>query len=159
MPADPYSGYRAGQAAEVDLLLGYTSEEGVNWAPASISAADYRKRVSEMFGPFAGKILEEYPAASDEEATRSNRRLEGERAFKWQIATWARLHADTKRGNVWLYRFSHTPGIGPFRRLGPGHGAELGYVFDFPKRGMRWGIQWPWSAARDVALIDTIQTY
>ncbi len=158
VPADPFSLYTAGEAAPVDLLVGYTSAEGANWASEPVTAAAFRQRLATDFGPFAGRFLKLYPASSDAEATRSNQRLEGERAFKWQVATWARLHTATKRGNVYLYRFSHTPGIGPFRRLGPGHGAELGYVFDFPKRGMRYGTQWPWNARRDIALSATIQS-
>jgi para-nitrobenzyl esterase len=159
VPAPPADGYKAGQAAPVDLLVGYTSEEGVNWAPEQITAAKYREELVSDFEPFADRFLALYPARSDAEATRSRQRLEGERAFKWQVATWARLHAATKTGEVFLYRFSHTPGIGPFRRLGPGHGSELGHVFDFPKRGMRYGTQWPWNARRDSDLVDTIQSY
>lgn len=113
----------------------------------------------EGYQPLTAEFLKLYPAGSDAEATRSNQRLQGERAFKWQAATWARLHRDGGKGRVWFYRFSHTTGIGPFRNLGPGHGSELGHVFDFPKRGMRYGTQWPWNASKDIALIDTMQAY
>lgn len=156
VPAAPYDFYA--EANPADLLTGYTSEEGVSWAPGPVKAADFRREL-EAYRPLTARFLELYPAASDAEATRSNQRLQGERAFKWQAATWARLHRDRAKGRVWFYRFSHTPGIGMFRRLGPGHGSELGHVFDFPRRGMRYGTQWPWNAAKDIALIDTIQGY
>jgi para-nitrobenzyl esterase len=159
VPADPYTRYAGGEAQPVDLLIGYTSMEGVSWAPEPITAAQFKAKVEAEFGPLAAEFLALYPAVSDAEAQRSNQRLEGERAFKWQVATWARQHAGTGKGKVWFYRFSHTTGIGPFRSLGPGHGAELGHVFDFPKRGMRYGTQWPWNASRDIALIDTTQGY
>jgi para-nitrobenzyl esterase len=115
--------------------------------------------IRKTYGPFANRFLELYPANNDAEATRSHRRLMGETAFKWQMATWARLHAANNRGRVYFYRFAHTPGIGPFRGVGPGHGAEIGYLFDFPKRGMRYLTQSPWNARRDIALIDTVQNY
>ncbi len=159
VPGDPFSRHAAGDANPVDLLIGYTSEEGVNWAPGPVTAAAFTARVERDFQPFAEDFLKLYPAGSDAEATRSNQRLEGERAFKWQAATWARLHQASGKGRVWFYRFSHTPGIGPFRRLGPGHGSELGHLFDFPRRGLRYGTQWPWNAAKDVALIDMMQGY
>lgn len=155
VPVTPYSYADANPA---DLLTGYTSEEGVNWAPGAVKAADFRKEL-DGYQPLTADFLKLYPAGSDAEATRSNQRLQGERAFKWQVAAWARLHRDAGKGRVWFYRFSHTTGIGPFRRLGPGHGSELGHVFDFPKRGMRYGTQWPWNASKDVGLIDTMQAY
>ena len=159
VPAAPADGYAAGNAAPVDLLIGYTSEEGVNWSPEPVTGAAFRKELAGDFAPMSDRFLTFYPAGSDAEATRSRQRLEGERAFKWQVASWARLHQGGKGGKVWLYRFSHQPGIGPLRRLGAGHGAELGYVFDFPKRGLRYGTQWPWKAWSDSAMVDTIQTY
>ena len=159
VPEDPHSGYAAGEAHPADLLIGYTSMEGVNRAPNPVTAEAFKARLEREYQPFGAEFLAMYPAGSDEEATRSNQRLEGESAFKWQAATWARQHAGTGKGRVWLYRFSHTTGIGPFRFMGPGHGAELGHVFDFPRRGMRWGTQWPWNARRDIDLIDTMQGY
>lgn len=159
VPGDPWSLHAAGKAHAVDLLTGYTRDEGINWVPEPVTAAEFRARLDRDYRPFAAEFLALYPAGSDAEATRSNQRLEGERAFKWQVATWARLHAQSGKGNVWFYRYSHTPGIGPFRFIGPGHGSDLGHVFDFPKRGMRWGTQWPWNASKDIGLIDTVQGY
>jgi para-nitrobenzyl esterase len=159
VPADPWTRHAAGLAHPADLLAGYTSREGANWAPGPVTAGEFTRRLEREYAPLAAEFLAEYPAGSDTEATHSNQRLEGERAFKWQVATWARQHAAAETGRVWLYRFGHTPGIGPFRFIGPGHGAELGHVFDFPRRGLRWGTQWPWNARRDIALIDTVQGY
>ena len=159
VPDAPFTLYAAGEAHPADLLTGYTSMEGLNWAPEPMTAEAFKAKLERDYQPLAAEFLRLYPAGSDEEATRSNQRLEGEGAFKWQVATWARQHARASKGKVWFYRFSHTTGIGPFRFLGPGHGAELGHVFDFPKRGMRWGTQWPWNARLDIDLIDTMQGY
>lgn len=159
VPGDPWTLYAQGKAHPADLLTGYTSEEGVNWAPEPITAAEFQAKLENGYQSLAAEFLQLYPAGNDVEATRSNQRFEGARAFKWQVATWARQHEAAGKGHVWFYRFSHTPGIGPFRFLGPGHGAELGYVFDFPRRGMRYGTQWPWNARQDIGLIDTIQGY
>ncbi|MEO5586470.1 MAG: carboxylesterase family protein, partial [Novosphingobium sp.] len=157
IPGDPYTRYAGGKANRADLLLGYTAAESDGAAPAS--AAAYMGEVRDVYGDFADRILALYPARSDAEAIQSQARLSGEVAFKWQMMTWARTHEKTRRGQVYFYRFSHTPGIGPFRKLGPGHGAELGYVFDFPKRAWRYAAQSPEKAALDVAMIDTIQDY
>lgn len=159
VPRDPYTLYATGKANPADLLIGYTSKEGANWAPGPVKMADFRRQTEVQYAPLSAEFLALYPARSDVEATRSNQRLQGERAFKWQVATWARMHEQGNRGKVWFYRFDHTPGIGPFRAIGPGHGAELGHVFDFPKRGLRYGTQWPWNARKDITLIDTMQGY
>lgn len=159
VPSDPYARQAAGEAWPADLLVGYTKDDGTTAVPEPVPAAEFKSRVTKQYGAFAPRILKLYPADSDAQAPYSNHRLMGERALKWPMAVWARLHATTGKGRVYMYRFSHTPGIGPFRNLGPGHGSELGYVFDFPKRGMRYGTQWPWNARRDIALIDIIQEY
>jgi para-nitrobenzyl esterase len=159
VPSDPYTLHAAGEAGAADLLLGYTAEEGVNNPFPTASAAAFKADVRKTYGAFADRFLAFYPARNDAEAKRSQQRLHGENVYKWQMASWGRIHAATRRGRVYFYRFAHTPGIGPFRRLGPGHGAEINYVFDFPKRGMRYGTQWPWNARRDIALIDTVQGY
>jgi para-nitrobenzyl esterase len=159
VPDDPWTLHAAGEAHPADLLTGYTSAEGINWAPEPITARAFKAKLAKEYQPLSADFLAMYPADTDAEATRSNQRLEGERAFKWQVATWAREHAQAGKGRVWFYRFSHTTGIGPFRSLGPGHGAELGHVFDFPKRGLRYGTQWPWNARRDIRLIDIMQSY
>lgn len=157
IPADPYTLYAAGKANQADLLLGYTSAETDGAQPAN--AAAYVREVHDRYGDFAERFLAAYPAGSDAEAVQSWQRLTGENVFKWQMTTWARQHAATGRGKVYFYRFSHTPGIGPFRRIGPGHGSEIGYVFDFPKREWRYAAQPAEKAAVDVGLIDTIQSY
>lgn len=160
VPGDVYDGYAAGQAHPADLLIGYTALEGIGLGyPTAANAAELRAEVEKRFGPLASSFLRTYPAGDDGEARRSAIRLTGERDSKWHVASWARLHDGTNKGKVWFYRFSHTPGIGPFRYVGAAHGAELGYVFDFPKRGLRYGTQWPWQAWRDAALVDAIQTY
>ncbi len=69
VPADPFSLYTAGEAAPVDLLVGYTSAEGANWASEPVTAAAFRQRLATDFGPFAGRFLKLYPASSDAEAT------------------------------------------------------------------------------------------
>ncbi|MBO9670020.1 MAG: carboxylesterase family protein [Sphingobium sp.] len=157
---DLHDAYAAGKAHPVDLLTGYTALEGVGLGfPTAADAATYRAEVQKRYGAFASSILHEYPAGDDAQARQSAIRLTGEHASKWHMMTWARLHAATHQGKVFFYRFSRTPGIGPFRRIGAAHGSELGYVFDFPRRGIRYGTQWPWKAWRDSALVDTIQGY
>lgn len=159
VPADPYTLHTDGEAGKADLLLGYTAEEGVNNPDGPVTAAAFKTDLAKTYAPFADAFLEVYPARDDAQATRSHQRLHGEAVYKWQMVSWGRIHAATKGGRVFFYRFSHRPGLGPFRHLGPGHGAEINYVFDFPKRGMRWFTQVPWNARRDIALIDTVQDY
>ncbi len=158
LTADPYRLYASGAAAPGDLLAGYTSEEGATISGLPVTAAAYQARIRKTYGAYAERVLALYPARSEAEANRSHQRVTGEEGIKWPVATWARLHAGTRRGNVFLYRFSHRPGLGPFNGI-PSHGTDMWYVFDFPERVRRYGSQWPWDAYRDIAMIDDIQNY
>lgn len=149
--------YRAGAAQAMPLILGYTSEEGVNLVGTPMSAAAWRERLRTRGGPFADRLLRLYPAGSDAEAAQSQARFAGEFQIKWHMAKWARAHRDARRGNVYFYRFAHRMPFGPHPAAG--HGAELGYVFDFPARSLRGRVQSPEKARADSALVDTIQSY
>ena len=118
MPEDPHSGYAAGEAHPADLLIGYTSMEGVNRAPNPVTAEAFKARLEREYQPFGAEFLAMYPAGSDEEATRSNQRLEGESAFKWQAATWARQQK-VEIGGVIILTDSETwtGSIHPFQAL------------------------------------------
>jgi para-nitrobenzyl esterase len=72
---------------------------------------------------------------------------------------WARLHS--QNGNdVFAYYFTKVPPYPPFRFRGiAGHGAELIYLFGFPPPIFFYAVEFPWNAARDVALSDNIISY
>lgn len=132
IPADQYEIYAAGKQNDVNILLGWNSDEG---GPGKqITAAQFHSQVQERYGPFADRILASYPAASDAEARQSSRALDlRDVGFAWGTWSWARLQSRTGKGKVYLYYFDKRPPYPdrpPFTNMGAVHGAELPYVFD-----------------------------
>ena len=159
LPRDAYELYRAGRQYKIPLLAGYTAAEGANMVAEQLNAPRFIAEVKERYGTLAPRFLAMYPATSDEEAHRSQVRLTGERAIAWQVATWARIHARTGSSNVYVYHFDHTPPVGPLKKLGAAHGAELTYVFGYPTNAMRYLFQMPWNARRDIEIANQLRTY
>jgi para-nitrobenzyl esterase len=160
VPADTQQLYRQGKQHRVPILVGYNEFEGANLdetAPAT--AAAFISRVRTRYGELAPRVLEMFPAGTNEEAVRSFVRLKGEEAIGWNVATWARLHAATGARDVYVYFFAKRPPFGPLRKLGAAHGAELPYVFGATPGWMRVFTQWPWKASQDLALARQIPAY
>ncbi len=162
--ADNHELYRQRKQREIPLLLGYNAVEGAaledsDAATTPVTAVAFRSRVQKSYGEFAPRILEKYPARTDEEASHSFTRLRGEEAINWNTVTWARLHAASGAGDVYVYYFSKHPPFGPLRKLGAAHGAELPYVFGFVPKWMRLFTQWPRNAHQDMQLAAQIPSY
>jgi len=56
VPAAPADGYAAGQAAPGELLIGYTSDEGVNWAPDGVRAEQFRDQLVRDYAPLGDRF-------------------------------------------------------------------------------------------------------
>jgi para-nitrobenzyl esterase len=78
---------------------------------------------------------------------------------RWPMWTWARLQAKNSTSKVYFYFFNTHPPLGPFRRTGAGHGAELLYVFGYPPAFVHYFVEWPWRARRHTLLGDEMRTY
>jgi para-nitrobenzyl esterase len=162
--ADNQERYRKGSQQKVPILVGYNELEGaalgdpLEAAPPA-SAAEFVMRVRESYGELAPRILDVYPANTDEQAQQSFVRLRGEEAINWNVVTWASLHGATGQSDVYLYYFAKRPPFGPLRKFGAAHGAELPYVFGFVPKWMRLFTQWPWKAHQDLALTEQIPSY
>lgn len=160
LPDGVYESFAEGKQAAVDLLVGYNAGEGDTQLGSPLKATVYVAKVRDQYGPLAERILAEYPAGSDEEAARSQRRLMTEASFAWHAWSWAELHAKTTSQRVFFYHFSRVPPLAPYRRIkAAGHGAELPYLFGYPPRIGFYLVESPWDAYRDAQLADAIQTY
>jgi para-nitrobenzyl esterase len=78
---------------------------------------------------------------------------------RWPMWTWARLHKEHGGNPVYFYFFNTRPPLGPFRRTGAGHGAELLYVFGYPPAFVHYFVEWPWRARRHTLLGDEMRSY
>jgi para-nitrobenzyl esterase len=128
---DQYTLYQQGRYNDTPILIGTNSDEGALFGtPPSRHA--YLLGVRARFGPFAGRILERYPA-TPAAWRQSSMDLMRDAGFAWQTWAWARLQARTGKSKVYLYYFDHTPprpADSPWRdAIGAVHSEEIPFVF------------------------------
>lgn len=71
----------------------------------------------------------------------------------------ARLHARSG-APTYSYYFERVPPYPPFRFQGiAGHGAEVIYLFGFPQPVFFYAVEFPWNAAHDWEISDTMIAY
>ena len=130
IPDDQYKLYAAGTYNDVDVLIGYNSDEGLSFWPPSTSS-QYVESVQQRYGSFADKLIDAYPAG-DGRPPKSTRDLMRDAAFGWQTWAWARLQSKTGKSNVYLYYFDQHPNYpedSPQADHGSPHGQDVAYVF------------------------------
>lgn len=130
IPDDQYKLYEEGRYNNVDILVGYNSDEGASFSRER-DPQKHIASVEERFGPFAGKLLEAYPVG-ESTVPKSARDLMRDAAFGWHTWAWARLQAEKGGSNVFLYYFDQHPEYpedSPMYGNGSPHGQEVSYVF------------------------------
>ena len=164
LPDDQYKMYEAGNFNDVNVLIGTNSDEGSMFVRPT-QVAKYQEDIRAEYGPFAERMLQLYPAASDEETFAALSDIFRETAFAWPTWAWATLQQKTGKGRVYLYyfdQFNENPGGrgpggpggpgGPARPRprGAGHASEMSYVFGGGGRPMQ---------GPDKAVSDAMHTY
>ncbi|MGD2132585.1 MAG: carboxylesterase family protein [Maricaulaceae bacterium] len=133
IPDDQHRLYEAGAYNDVDVLIGFNSDEGALFG-GPVGTEAHEAGVRDRYGPFADEILETFSAASETDATQASRDLATDVMFGWHTVTWAELQSQTGEGDVYLYYFDQKPPYPEGNRLasvqGAPHAAELAYVFD-----------------------------
>ncbi len=139
---DQFKLYEKGRYNDVPVLIGTNSDEGVLFgAPPTLRT--YVSGVRERFGPFAERILQQYPATAAA-WRQSSMDLMRDAGFAWHTWVWARLQARTGSSKVYLYYFDHVPprpADSPWRdATGAVHSEEIAYVFQYhdPSPSLRW---------------------
>ena len=154
IPGDQYKLYEAGKYNDVDILVGYNSDEGLSFAHEK-TPAEYRAAVELRYGPFAEKLLAAYPAGSDS-VPKTARDLMRDAAFGWQTWSWANLQVKTGQSKVFYYYFDqhadHAAGT-PEADHGTPHGVDVPYVFQTLDRSDAKLTPGDW------AISDLVSTY
>ena len=135
LPDDQYKMYEAGNYNDVNILIGTNSDEGAMFVrPCPVE--EYQAEVKAAYGPFADKVLELYPAASEEETHGARADIFRETAFAWPTWAWANLQQKTGKGKVYLYYFDQFDPRRPMfgganapKPRGANHASEIQYVF------------------------------
>jgi para-nitrobenzyl esterase len=98
---DQYKLYEAGKYNDVPVLIGTNSDEGSMFARAT-TPEQYEKDTRERFGPFAEKVLELYPAKTQDQTLRAMANIFRDTFFAWPTWTWARLQSKTGTSKVFV---------------------------------------------------------
>lgn len=102
--------FAAGEQSRVPLLVGWNSEEASyafllqGQAP---TVENYQAAVRERFGERAERLLELYPASSDEEVLVVASELAGDLFIGYSTWKWADLHGQTSGQPVYRYLYAH----------------------------------------------------
>jgi para-nitrobenzyl esterase len=154
IPDDQHKLYEAGRYNDVDVLIGYNSDEGLSFAREK-TPEEYTANTRLRYGPFADKLLAAYPAATAN-VPKSARDLMRDAAFGWQTWSWARLQSRTGTSKVFLYHFDQHrehAADSPEADHGMPHGVDVPYVFQTLDR------KDPNLTAGDFAISETVATY
>ncbi len=132
IPDDQYKLYEVGEFNDVNVLIGYNSDEGGQFTRPSTPEI-YKSGIENRFGDFAGRILEVYPGETEEQTYTSSADIFRETAFGWPTWSWARLQSRTGNSNVFLYYFDQKQPPSPRMTTelrGAPHAAEIKYVLE-----------------------------
>ena len=145
--------FAAGEQNDVPTLTGWVAdEESYNAGYGKASPEEFRKQIRQRTGALANEILKLYPAATEAEATDSQKAFARDRAMV-SMYLWATQRAKTSKTNVYTYLFKH-PQPGPTHDLYMAfHSSELPYVFGTLNQSNR-----PWTA-EDRAIAEAMSSY
>ena len=135
IPDDQYKLYEAGKYNDVDVLIGYNSDEGLSFG-FSFGGGSHEDQVRARYEDYADALLAAYPVEADGKVGKTARDLTRDAAFGWQTWAWARLQEQTGKGRVWLYYFDQHPDYpadSPRYGQGSPHGQDVAYVFGNPE--------------------------
>ena len=129
LPADPRACLASGDFQPVNLLLGFTADEGSRFIPEDISGAEYRRILTSIYGrDRMAQVLEKYPVNPNGSLHQTARRVFSVACFSGGALQYADAFQSVGAG-VYLYRFSYVSAEDKRTGLGARHGAELPYVF------------------------------
>jgi para-nitrobenzyl esterase len=126
--------FAAGKQNDVRLMAGWNHDEGsfaVIDAAQKPTVGSAKEVAKTLFPDKAEEFLKLYPAATDEEAARSNEDYEGDKFIAWSTWKWMEAQLVTGKQPVHRYRFDLAPPTDPNHPAGSGayHSAEIAYVF------------------------------
>ncbi len=131
IPDDQHRLYEARRFNDTPILVGYNSDEGLSFSPGR-TPDEYIAGVRKRYGPFADRLLQAYPTATDK-VPKTARDLMRDAAFGWHTWVWARLHSKMGKKKAFFYYFDQHPEYppdSPQAGSGSPHGAEIAFVFE-----------------------------
>lgn len=128
VPVEVRTIFEQGRQNDVPLLTGWNADDGVSFGPAPKADA-FHAQAQRNYGDLSGDFLKVYPAATDDEAAKSQHALNRDQMFASQGRTWARLQTRTGKSKVFVYFFDRTaPGTDAQTKYGAFHSGEIAYA-------------------------------
>ena len=131
---DQYKLYEQGNYNDVDVMVGYNSDEGSLFV-YQMQLDAYKAMVKGQYGEWADKMFEAYPATSDKEALYAVQDIFRDSAFGWGSWAWCNLQSKTGKKNVYMYYFAQQSQNSILKNTrGATHVAEMPFIY-----GWNWG--------------------
>lgn len=128
---DTYEAYLRGDYNDVDLIVGYNSDEGSLFVHGAGMDA-YRQMMQSNFPHDTEGFLKAYPATNDAEALQALRDVFRDVAFGWPSWAWATLQSRTGKSPVYFYYFDQLSENTLMRGTrGATHVAEMPFIYGF----------------------------
>lgn len=131
---DQYKLYEEGKYNDVDVMVGYNSDEGSLFV-YQMQLDMYKQMIKAQYGEWADKMLEAYPATNDKEALYAVQDIFRDNAFGWGSWAWCNLQSKTGKKNVYMYYFDQQSQNSILKNTrGATHVAEMPFIY-----GWNWG--------------------
>lgn len=131
---DQYKLYQEGNYNDVNVLIGYNSDEGSLFV-YSMPLDQYFGMMKMQFGDWAERAMKAYPATNDLESLFAIQDIFRDQAFGWGTYAWANLQSQTGHGKVYMYYFDQQSQNSILKNSrGATHVAEMPFIY-----GWNWG--------------------
>jgi para-nitrobenzyl esterase len=127
---DQYKLYEKGDFNDVDILVGYNSDEGGSFSWGD-NYENHPNIVKNRYGKFADALLAAYPLGTEKVLNKTARDLMRDAAFGWQTWAWASLQSKVGKSKVYIYYFDQPPANAD----GSYHGQDVNFVFQHINQG------------------------
>lgn len=127
IPTDGYELYQQGKFNDVDVIIGFNSDEGAAFVQPmqALKPDGFEKMVKDGYGQFAEILLKLYPHSTDKEVFKSQKDFWRDPLFGWPTWALANLHAQKSKNKTFAYYFDFHDEKSPD---GASHGAEIPYT-------------------------------
>ncbi len=128
---DQYRLYERGEYNDVPVIVMTNSDEGALFSPGKMTAENYQKSISSMFGDWADEALKYYPGNTDDEAWHGFGDAFRDMGFAWPSYVWVSLQAKTGKSPAYaayLAQPSTRSFSGNPRRRGVAHADDILYL-------------------------------
>ena len=128
---DTYEAYLKGDYNDVDLIVGYNSDEGSLFVHGAGMNA-YRQMAESNFASDLAGFKNAFPASDDAQALQALRDVFRDVAFGWPSLAWANLQTRTGKKPVYFYYFDQLSENTIMKGTrGATHVAEMPFIYGF----------------------------